>query len=137
MDTNIWLYSFAADSHYGHACKHILDDLESGRLEATISIQVACEVSGVLYKSYGIRDTTKYVDAVLSYRMEIFPVTSEIVRSAASYAKEFKILPYDGIHIATAKEADCDFILSADRELNRQHVMRRVDPLDYKTKFKE
>jgi len=79
-----------------------------------------------------MKDTTKYVDAVLSYRMEIIPVTYEIVRSAAELSKEFKILPYDCIHLATARDANCDTILSADRELDKQRVLRRVDPLGYK-----
>ena len=78
-------------------------------------------------------DTTKYVDAVLSYRMKIIPVTSDIVRSAATIAKEFRILPYDGIHLATARENSCSEIFSADKELDKQDVIARSDPRDYKT----
>jgi predicted nucleic acid-binding protein len=132
IDTNVWLYSFTADRRYGSACKNVLADIEAGKLNSMISIQVCSEVAGVLYRSYNIRDTTKYVDAILSYRIEAIPVTSEIVRSAASLASEFKILPYDGIHIATAKEASCEAIISADKELDRQSVVNRIDPLNYK-----
>ncbi len=41
-------------------------------------------------------------------------------------------LHYDGIHIATAREANCDMIISADKELDKQNIVKRVDPLDYK-----
>jgi predicted nucleic acid-binding protein len=101
-------------------------------MEAVISIQVVAEVSGVLYRQYMVRDTTTYVDAVLSYRMKIIPVTSDIVRSAAVFSKDYRILPYDGIHVATAKEHSCDAILSADKELDKQKLVVRVDPLGYK-----
>ncbi len=47
------------------------------------------EIAGVLYRSCGIKETTKYDDAILSYHMEVLSVTSEIVRKAATYAKEF------------------------------------------------
>ena len=64
--------------------------------------------------------------------MEVFPVTQEIVRSAAVLARDFSVLPYDGVHIATAKEAKCDRIISADKEFDRVNVLKRLDPLDYK-----
>ena len=94
LDTNVWLYSFTGDRKYGAPCKRILEDVEAGRMEAVISIQVVAEVSGVLYRQYTVRDTTTYVDAVLSYRMKIIPVTSDIVRSAAIFSKDYRILPY-------------------------------------------
>ncbi len=97
-----------------------------------VSAHVVAEISGVLYRTYAIRDTTRHVNAVLSYRMEIIPVTSEIVRFAAELSRDYKILPYDGIHIATAREANCDMIISADKELDKQNIVKRVDPLDYK-----
>jgi predicted nucleic acid-binding protein len=102
-------------------------------LEAVVSTQVIAEISSVLYRTYAIRDTTKYVDAALSYRMKVIPVTSDIVRSGAAYAKEYRILPYDGIHLATAKENSCSEILSADKELDQQDLVQRADPRDYKT----
>jgi predicted nucleic acid-binding protein len=129
----VWLYSFTADHKYGVHCKRILDDVEAGKVDAVISIQVVAEVSGVLYRQYAVRDTTKYVDAVLSYRMKIVPVTSDIVRSAAIFSRDYGILPYDGIHLATAKELECNAILSADKELDKQSRVERMDPVDYRT----
>ena len=129
----MWLYSFTADRKFGPHCKRILDDLEAGKMEAVISIQVVAEVSGVLFRQFAVRDTTRYVDAIFSYRMKILPVTSDIVRSAAILSKDYRILPYDGIHVATAKEHSCDAILSADKELDKQNLLDRLDPLDYKT----
>ena len=61
MDSNVWLYSFTADERYGEACRSILQDIEESRMEAVVSAQVLAEVSGVLYRQFGLADTTKHV----------------------------------------------------------------------------
>jgi predicted nucleic acid-binding protein len=69
---------------------------------------------------------------MLSYRLRVQPVSTEIVRLAAEYARDFRILPYDGIHVATAVGMKVDEIVSADGELDRVgKLIRRTDPLDY------
>ena len=100
-------------------------------MNAVVSVQVVSELSGVLYR-IGIKDTTKYVDALLSYRMTVIPITSEIIRLAASCSKDWDILPYDGIHIATAMAEGVEIILSADKELDKVKAIKRLDPLSYK-----
>lgn len=105
--------------------------MEESRLDAVISAQVLAEVAGVLYRQFRVRDITRYVGGMLSYRLKVLPVTAEIVRVAAEYSKEFRILPYDGIHIATAISSGADQILSADRELDRVKMIKRLDPLDF------
>jgi predicted nucleic acid-binding protein len=69
---------------------------------------------------------------MLSYRLTVQPVTAAIVRSAAEYSRDFHILPYDGIHVATAVGLKVDKIASADRELDKvKKLITRMDPLDY------
>jgi predicted nucleic acid-binding protein len=50
---------------------------------------------------------------------------------AAQLSKDFKILPYDGIHVATAVNLGVAEIISADAELDKAKVITRIDPLDY------
>ena len=128
----MWLYAVTGDTRYGAACKGILEDIEQAKLDALISVQVVSEVAGVLYRSYGVKDTTGHVDAILSYRMEIVPVTAEVIRVGAKYAKEFSISPYDAIHVATAALSGITTILSADKELNKLSAFERLDPLSYR-----
>jgi predicted nucleic acid-binding protein len=79
-----------------------------------------------------MRDTTKHVAGMLSYRLRVQPVTAEVVRLAAEYSRDFRILPYDGIHVATAVGLKVDEIVSADTELDRVgKLIKRMDPLDY------
>jgi predicted nucleic acid-binding protein len=117
---------------YGKSCRSILEDAERSRLDGVISIQVIAEVSAVLYRQFGISDTTRHVAGMLSYRLRVQPVTTEIVRIAAEYSRDYHILPYDGIHVATAIALKAEKIASADRELDRvSKLIERMDPLEY------
>jgi predicted nucleic acid-binding protein len=80
-----------------------------------ISTQVLSEVAGVLYQRYHVRDPTLQLRALLSYPMRIVDVTPEIVLRAAEYARDYGILPYDGIHVAAALSLLVDEILSPIR----------------------
>jgi predicted nucleic acid-binding protein len=79
-----------------------------------------------------MKDTTKHVAGMLSYGLAVQPVTAAIVRQAVEYSRDFRILPYDGIHVATAVGLKVDEIASADGELDKvKKLIKRVDPLDY------
>jgi predicted nucleic acid-binding protein len=131
IDTNVWLYSFTADAKYGAACKSILEDVEASRLAAVISVQVVAEAAGVLHRQFKLRDTTRHVEGILSYRLKVQPVTSEVVRLAAQFSKDFHILPYDGIHVAAAVSLGVEEVIPADKELDKAKVVTRIDPLEY------
>lgn len=69
---------------------------------------------------------------MLSYRLRVQPVTAEIVRLASEYSRDYHILPYDGVHVATAVALQVEEIASADKELDRvKKLVKRIDPLDY------
>lgn len=131
VDTNIWVYAMTADSKYGEKCKRILEKLEKGNFDATISVQVLSEVADVLYRRFGFRDTTKHVKAILSYPLELIDLTPDIVVRGAEHARDYNILPYDGIHVASALSSFATEILSADKELDKVDIIKRVDPLEF------
>ncbi|MEA1905302.1 MAG: type II toxin-antitoxin system VapC family toxin [Candidatus Hadarchaeota archaeon] len=130
LDTNIWIYAITAHPKYGKRCKRILERLEKEKLRAAISVQVLSEVAGVLYQQFGVKDTTKHVAAILSYPLEIVDLTPDIIIRGAEYSRDYGVLPYDGIHIASALGLMIKKILSADRELGRVSLIERVDPID-------
>jgi predicted nucleic acid-binding protein len=130
IDTNVWIYAITAHPKYGKKCKEVLEKIEKGKLDAMISVQVLCEVAGVLYSQFGVRDVTKQVISIASYPMEITDVTPDIVIKAAEYARDYKILPYDGIHIASALSRMITDFLSADKELDKVKIIKRVNPLE-------
>lgn len=132
IDTNIWIYAIIAHPKYGEKCKQILKKIEAKKLKAAISTQVLGEVAGVLYNKYKVKDTTSQLNAILSYPIDIYIVHPDTIRVAAEYARDYGITPYDGIHIALAAENNITDIISADKELDKVDLIRRIDP----TKFK-
>lgn len=132
IDTNIWIYAIIAHPKYGEKCKQILKKIEAKKLKAAISTQVLSEVAGVLYNKYKVKDTTSQLNAILSYPIDIYIVHPDTIRVAAEYARDYGITPYDGIHIALAAENNITDIISADKELDKVELIRRIDP----TKFK-
>jgi predicted nucleic acid-binding protein len=131
LDTNIWIYAIMAHPKYGEKCMQILEDLEKGALEAVISVQVLSEVANVLYRRFGIRDTVNHVGAILSYPLKVIDLTPDIVLRAAEYSRDYGILPYDGIHVASALSSFVTEILSADKELDKVGIVKRIDPLEF------
>ena len=131
IDTNIWIYAITAHPRYGKKCRRILEALERGELEAAISVQVLSEVAGVLYQQFGVKDTVGQIEAILSYPLELIDVTPDIVLRAAEYSRDYGILPYDGIHVASALGRMTKEILSADGELDKVAAITRIDPLEF------
>jgi len=131
IDTNVWIYAMIAHPKYGEKCKGILKKIEEEKLRASISTQVLGEVAGVLYSKYKVKDTTSQLNAVLSYPIDIYITHPDVIRVAAEYARDYSITPYDGIHIALAVEHNVKDIISADRELDKVELIRRVDPTEF------
>ncbi|MFQ6075430.1 MAG: type II toxin-antitoxin system VapC family toxin [Candidatus Bathyarchaeia archaeon] len=131
IDTNVWIYAIIAHPKYGAKCREILEDIEVGSLKAIISTQVLSEVAGVLYRQYQVKDTTRQITAIISYPLEIATVTPDTILRAAEHARDYEILPYDGIHVAAATEHMTTKIISADRELDKVDFIQRIDPFKY------
>jgi len=121
-----------AHPKYGEKCKEILKNIETERLEAAISTQVLGEVAGVLYSKYGVKDITPQLNAILSYPIDVYIVHPDVIRTAAEYARDYDITPYDGIHIALAVEHNVKEIISANEELDKVELVRRVDPSEFR-----
>lgn len=132
IDTNIWVYAIIAHPKYGEKCKQILKKIEAKKLKAAISTQVLGEVAGVLYNKYKVKDTTSQLNAILSYPIDIYIVHPDTIRVAAEYARDYGITPCDGIHIALAAENNITDIISADKELDKVELIRRIDPTEFK-----
>jgi predicted nucleic acid-binding protein len=131
VDTNVWIYAAIAHPKYGPRCKKILERIERGELEAVAFVQVLSEIAGGLSQQYRVKDPTGPLRAVLSYPMKIVDVTPDILIRAAEYSRDYRILPYDGIHVASAVSSLATEILSADEELDKVDVVKRVDPLEF------
>ncbi|MGC8896275.1 MAG: type II toxin-antitoxin system VapC family toxin [Candidatus Bathyarchaeia archaeon] len=134
IDSNVFFYAKILDRQYGGACAEILNKIEKDELRAATSTLVIVELANALSK-YGLSDEVKdVVDAIFSLNMSIFEVDPLDVRTAANVYDEFRISPYDCVHIAIMKRASIREIISADKDFDKITWIRRLDPKNFKIK---
>ncbi|MFA4819767.1 MAG: type II toxin-antitoxin system VapC family toxin [Candidatus Aenigmatarchaeota archaeon] len=136
LDTNIMIYSIENHPKYGKACAKILFDIENQKLQASSSMLVLIETINVIQKlnkilkgeekQLNIRDN---IDAILSLPITWLDINFPVIRRAAEY--DYKISGVDYIHIATMEINSIKKIISADDELDKVDLIKRIDPLKY------
>jgi len=130
IDSNVFFYAKILDHEYGATCAKILDRIAKGKIEVATSTLVVIELANALRK-YGLSDEVKdVVDAVFSLDIRIFDVDSLGVRNAVSIFDEFRISPYDCVHVAVMKEAGIINVISADKDFDKIDWIKRSDPKD-------
>ena len=137
LDTNVLVYAIENHPKYGEACKNILLDIESEKLDVCSSILVLVEFLNVLTKinkvlkkqGKKLLDIRKNIDAVLSLPVVWFDLNFFLIKRAAEY--DFNVSGVDFIHIASMELNLITDIISADKELDIVTIIRRIDPLNY------
>jgi len=137
LDTNVIIYAIENHPKYGAKCKKILEDIETGKLEACCSILVLVEVISALVKinrvlkkagkrELSVRDN---IDAILSLPFQWVELNFAIIRRASEY--KYPLAGADYIHLASMELSGAEEILSADEELDLVAWAKRTDPLVY------
>ncbi|MFX1519003.1 MAG: type II toxin-antitoxin system VapC family toxin [Promethearchaeota archaeon] len=137
LDTNVLVYAVENHPKYGNACKNILLDIESEKLDVCSSILVLVEFLNVLTKinkvlaqqDKQLLNIRKNIDAVLSLPFVWFDLNFFTIKRAAEY--DFNISGVDFVHIASMELNLVQEIISADKELDKVTIIKRIDPLDY------
>lgn len=128
IDSNVFFYAKIADREYGSACAKILEKVVRGELEAVTSALVIIELVNALRK-YGLGNEVKrVVNAIFSLDISIHEVDPLDVRNAASIFDESRISPYDCAHAAVMKRVGIINIISADKDFDKIHWIKRLDP---------
>ncbi len=128
IDSNVFFYAKILDRAYGNACAKILDKIVKSEIEAVTSTLVVIELANALRK-FGLSNEVKEViDAVLSLDVPVYEVDSLSVRDAAGIFNEFRISPYDCVHVAVMKRARIVDIISADKDFDKIAWIKRLDP---------
>jgi predicted nucleic acid-binding protein len=130
IDSNVFFYAKILDREYGVACARILDKIAKGKLEAATSTLAVIELANALRK-YGLSDEVKdVVDAVFSLDIRVLDVDSLDARNAIGIFDEFRISPYDCVHVAVMKETGIANVISADKDFDKINWIKRSDPKD-------
>ncbi len=137
LDTNIFVYAIENHPEYGKKAKRILEDAEKGKIKGCASMLVLVELLNVLNKiNRVLKDSDKkeldlkeIITAVESMPITWFDLNFLIIEKAAEYS--YMVNAIDYIHIATMELNSVREIASADRDLDRVDLVKRVDPMEY------
>lgn len=137
LDTNVIVYAIENHPKYGTACKKILEDIESRKLETSASVLVLVELINVLTKLNRILkrrgrkplSIKENIQAVLSLPLVWVDLDILIIEKASEYT--FEINGIDYIHVASMEVNSINEVLSADKDLDKVRIVRRIDPLEY------
>jgi len=136
VDTNVFVYAIEGHPKFGPSCKRILADIDGGALEAGCSMLVLAELINVLKR---LNETEfhgqprlridKNLEAVMSLPIVWFEMSLAVIERASRYG--FDVNGIDYIHVSTMELNDVSEAISADRDLDKVGVIKRIDTLQY------
>lgn len=137
LDTNIIIYAIENHEKYGRACTRILFDVQNEKIKVYSSMLTLIEAINVIAKlnkalkvegkkQLDIRDN---IDAILSLPVVWLDINFPVIRRAAEY--DYVVSGVDYVHIATMEINGIRKIISADKELDKIDLIKRIDPLRY------
>jgi len=131
IDSNIFFYAKILDREYGEACAKIVRGIAEGKIRAVTSVLVIIELVNALRK-YGLGGEAKnVVDATFSLGIPIYEIDPSDVRIAMDVFDEFRISPYDCVHVVIMKKAGTINMISADTDFDKIDWIKRLDPKNY------
>jgi uncharacterized protein len=128
VDSNVFFYSKIMDKKYGQSCSVIVRNIAAHQLQACISSLVVLEVANALRKYGRPADVAPEVRAISTLAIETYQIDASDVREAAEIFEEIEINPYDCLHATIMKRYSVNQMISADREFDKVHGIKRVDP---------
>ena len=131
IDANVLIYARGAPHPYRDACRHLLAEVEAGRLEANVDTEVLQEIVHVYWYRRRLEQGLDYLDRLLVLFPTPFPVTGETVTTARDILADHpQLQPRDAIHAAVVLNHGLEAIVSADRAFDKITEIKRLDPLE-------
>ena len=135
IDTNVFDYSALAHPVYGKACKHIIDDIQNGKIEACCSFLVPIELLGSLARI----DTEKAAIAVAAFfslPINMIQIDERILQDAATIMLD-SCVSYDSIHAACMQSKGLNMIITEDtKDWKKIKDVKIIRPLEYQRMVK-
>jgi predicted nucleic acid-binding protein len=135
IDTNIFDYSALAHPIYGKACKHIIDDIQNGKIQAYCSFLVPIELLGSLAQ-IDPEKAAIAVEAFFSLPINMIQIDEQILREAAAITLGSRVR-YDSIHAACMQREGLEIIVTEDtKDWKKIGKFKIIRPLEYKKSVK-
>lgn len=131
IDSNIFIYAAQAHPKFGKACKIIMEDIESRKIDATTSVLNIAEVGEVLDRNVSRKDAANVIGLLLALPMDIEDIVKEHEIDALSIFSTSKANYFDTIFIALMKEKFIDTIITNDSHFEEIKGIKVIKPLNY------
>ncbi|MBI4895805.1 MAG: type II toxin-antitoxin system VapC family toxin [Candidatus Aenigmarchaeota archaeon] len=131
IDSNIFIYAIQAHPEFGEKCKKIIEDIESGKIDATASVLNVAEVGEVIDRNTSRKLSLDVLELILSLPMNIEPVVKEHEIYALNIFQNSNINYFDTIFIAVMKEKFINTIITNDPKFDKIKGIRVIKPKDY------
>ena len=131
IDSNIFIYAAQAHPKFGKACKKIVEDIESRKIEATTSVLNVAEVAEVIDRNVDRKASINVVELLLALPMDIEDVVKEHEIDALSIFALSKANYFDTVFAAVMKEKFIDTIITNDSHFEEIKGIKSIKPLNY------
>ncbi|MBC2697727.1 MAG: type II toxin-antitoxin system VapC family toxin [ANME-2 cluster archaeon] len=126
LDSNLVIYAILDDTELGEWSRGVLESVQNAQMPACTSFLTFDEVFYKVNKIKGIDIAIKNLEAFLSMpNIRFIDVSDIIIWKALELIKEYKLLPRDGIHAATAFIAGAETIISQDADFDNIKGLKR------------
>lgn len=132
IDSNIPMYYAGRESEFKEPCRYVLESIAKEELDGFTSVEVLQEI---LYRFWHLSDIAtghKIFDLFSKTVSAVLPVIDKDVHLARELSDNYKCSPRDLLHLAVMQNNDIDIIVSADKDFDYVHSIRRIDPLEFK-----
>lgn len=131
IDSNIFIYAAQAHPKFGESCKKILEDIESGKLEAITSVLNIAEVTEFIDRNEDRKASISVLELLLALPMDVECVVKEHEVDALSIFSLSKATYIDTVFVAVMKEKFIDTIITNDSHFKDIKGIKVIKPLDY------
>jgi predicted nucleic acid-binding protein len=126
FDSNLIIYAILDDSNLGDWARKMLEKVQDGEMPACTSFLTFDEVFYKVNKVKGIDVAIKNLEAFLTMpNMRFLDVNDAVIWKALEIISEYKVLPRDAIHAATAFIAGAEVVFSEDRDFDGMKGLKR------------
>ncbi len=126
LDSNLIIYAILDETDIGDWARSVLERVQNEEMPACTSFLTFDEVFYKVNKVKGTDTAVKNLEAFLTMpNMRFFDVNDAVIWKSLELIREYKILPRDAIHAATAFIAGAEMIYSEDGDFDKIRGLKR------------
>lgn len=121
LDTNIIIYAIAGQNQWSNALRQLFEAIDARAVHAFTSELTLAEVLTKPLELGATELVTTYEEFLAPDSLvRVIPIDRIILRSAAGISGKMRIKLADAIHVATATQSACDFVLTNDEQFGQR-----------------